>query len=94
MGQHLLRSPAEVCIVSLRKHCQQHVPGCATFALGRSICPRLQQNYVSLLSYLLASGQCCIMTPLKKVQSNHKDTKTLSLSKTKLRFFNLNMRNT
>jgi len=33
------------------------------------------------------------MTSLKKAQSNHKGTKTLSLSKTKLRFFNLNMRN-
>jgi len=31
------------------------------------------------------------MTSLKKAQSNHKDTKTLSSSKVKLRFFNLNM---
>jgi len=33
------------------------------------------------------------MTSLKKAQSNHKDTKTLSLSNIKLRFSNLNMRN-
>ena len=33
------------------------------------------------------------MTSLKKAQSNHKGTKTLSSSKIKLRFFNLNLQN-
>jgi len=33
------------------------------------------------------------MIPLKKTKSNHKDTKTLSSLKMKLRFFNLNMQN-
>ena len=33
------------------------------------------------------------MTSLKKAQLNHKGTKTLSSSKIRLRFFNLNMQN-